>query len=511
VAVFAGVAEPGRRFIRSNGYNQAYFLMPKQTFAAVILAAGKGTRMKSALPKVMHPLAGQPMLSYVVAAVTKLKPERTIVVIGREMDDVAAVVLPNATAIQDPPRGTGDAVLAARASLKGFMGDVLVVFGDTPFLTSATMRKMIAARRKQARGKAPAVVVLGMRPDDPGAYGRLVTAGDGSLEAIVEYRDASPAQRRIGLVNSGVMAIDGRYLFKLLDRVGTDNAQGECYLTDIIGIARAEGLGCAVVEGANEELLGINSRAQLAEAEGIVQGRLRAAAMAGGVTMLDPASVSLSFDTRLGRDVVIEPNVFFGPRVRVADNVTIKGFSHIEETTIDSGATIGPYARLRPGAAIGAGAHIGNFVEVKKSEIEPGAKVNHLTYIGDARVGRAANIGAGTITCNYDGFTKSHTDIGAGAFIGSNSSLVAPVKVGEGAVVGAGSVITHDVPADALGVTRAPQRDVAGWAARNRKAKQRAKAGNGSIKATKSKASTSKKRARQVSRPGAPTTSRGTS
>ncbi len=467
--------------------------------------------MKSALPKVMHPLAGQPMLSYVIHAVTKLKPERTVVVIGREMDDVAAVVSPCATAIQDPPRGTGDAARAARAALKGFKGDVLVVFGDTPFLTGTTMRKMIAARRKPGRGKAPAVVVLGMRPDDPGAYGRLVTSDDGSLEAIVEYRDATPAQRRIGLVNSGVMAIDGRHLFKLLDRVGTNNAQGECYLTDIVGIARADGLGCAVVEGSDEELLGINSRAQLAEAEGIIQSRLRAAAMAGGVTMLDPESVTLSFDTKLGRDVVIEPNVFFGPRVRVADNVTIKGFSHIEETTIASGATIGPYARLRPGAAIGAGAHIGNFVEVKKSEIEPGAKVNHLTYIGDARVGRAANVGAGTITCNYDGFTKSHTDIGAGAFIGSNTSLVAPVKVGDGAVTGAGSVITRDVEKDALGVTRAPQRDVAGWAERNRKAKQRAKAGNGSMKATKIKASKSKKPARRAPRPRASVNSRGSS
>ena len=449
--------------------------MPKQSFAAVILAAGKGTRMKSAHAKVMHPLAGRPMISYVVDAVGKLRPKRTVVVVGRDMGDVAAAVMPCATAIQDPPRGTGDAVLAARRALKGFTGDVLVVFGDTPFLTTATMRRMIAARQKAVGGKKPAVVVLGMRPADPAAYGRLVTGDDGALEAIVEYRDANAAQRRIGLVNSGVMAIDGRQVFKLLDRVGTDNAQGECYLTDIVGIARADGLRCAVVEGADDELLGINSRAQLADAEAILQDRLRANAMAGGVTMLDPGSVSLSHDTKLGRDVVIEPNVFFGPRVRVGNDVTIKGFSHIEETTIGDGATIGPYARLRPGAAIGAGAHIGNFVEIKKSDIEPGAKVNHLTYIGDARVGRAANVGAGTITCNYDGFTKSHTDIGAGAFIGSNSSLVAPVKIGDGAVVGAGSVITHDVPADALAVTRARQKDVEGWAARNRKAKTRAK------------------------------------
>ena len=474
--------------------------------------------MKSAHSKVMHPLAGRPMISYVVETVGKLRPQRTVVVVGSAMDDVAAAVSPCTTAIQDPPRGTGDAVLAARRALKGFKGDVLVVFGDTPFVTARTMRRMLAARHKPGRGKSPAVVVLGMRPADPGAYGRLVTASDGSLEAIVEYRDASQAERRIGLVNSGVLAIDGRQLFKLLDRVGTDNAQGECYLTDIVAIARSKGLACAVVEGADEELLGINSRAELAAAEAIIQDRLRQRAMAGGVTMLDPASVSLSFDSKFGQDVVIEPNVFFGPRARVGSNVTIKGFSHIEDATIDDGATVGPYARLRPGAAIGAGAHIGNFVEVKKSDIEPGAKVNHLTYIGDARVGRAANVGAGTITCNYDGFTKSLTDIGAGAFIGSNSSLVAPVKIGDGAVVGAGSVITRDVPKDALGLTRAPQQDVEGWAERNRVSKKRAKGnkktGNGRLdasagKPSKNRQTTAKKPAKRGRRPAATTTSRG--
>ena len=491
--------------------------MSKPSFAAIILAAGKGTRMKSALPKVLHPLAGRPMVGYVVDAVAKLRPHRTVVVVGRDMDDVAAAVSPCTIAIQDPPRGTGDAVLATRRALKGFTGDVLVVFGDTPLLSGATMRRMIAARRRKISGKggakAPAIVVLGMRPDDPGAYGRLITAADGSLEAIVEYRDATPAQRRIGLCNSGVMAIDGRYLFKLLDQVGTNNAQGECYLTDIVEIARSEGHACAVVEGSNDELLGINSRAELATAEAIIQRRLRAAAMADGATMLDPDSVTLNYDTKLGRDVVIEPNVFFGPRVQVADNVIIKAFCHIEDTRIDVGATIGPFARLRPGAMIGAGAHIGNFVEVKKSDIEPGAKVNHLTYIGDARVGRAANIGAGTITCNYDGFTKSHTDIGAGAFIGSNSSLVAPVKVGDGAVVGAGSVVSRDVAPNALALTRAAQREILGWAERNRKAKQKAKAslknggksdrkaGNGrldatSVKPAKTKSAVKHRRAR---------------
>jgi len=471
--------------------------MQKQSVAAVILAAGQGKRMKSAHPKVLHPLAGRPMIAYTVDAIRRLQPDRTIVVIGRDMEGVAAVAAPCMVAIQSPPRGTGDAVLQARAALRGFKGDVLVAFGDTPFLTTATMRRILAARRKRVGGKLPAVVVLGMRLENPRAYGRLITGADGSLETIVEYRDASAVQRRIGLCNSGVMAIDGRMLFKLLDKVGSNNAQGETYLTDIVGIARAGGHSCAVIEGAAEELLGINSRIELAAAESTLQCRLRDKAMAGGVTLLDPDSVSLSFDTRFGRDVVIEPNVFFGPGVRVGDDVTIRGFSHLENASIAAGATIGPYARLRPGAEIGKGAHIGNFVEIKEASIESGAKVNHLSYIGDARVGRGANVGAGTITCNYDGSSKSRTDIGAGAFIGSNSSLVAPITVGDGAVVGAGSVISRDVPQDALGVTRAPQREVEGWAARNRKSKGQAniktKPGPNHLNAAKGKAVKSKK------------------
>ena len=381
--------------------------MPKQSVAAVILAAGQGKRMKSAHPKVMHPLAGRPMIAYTVDAIRRLRPERTVVVIGRDMDAVAAAAAPCTLATQSPPRGTADAVLQARAALRGFKGDVLVAFGDTPFLTTATMRRILAARRKRVAGKLPAVVVLGMRLEDPRAYGRLITGTDGSLAAIVEYRDASAAQRRISLCNSGVMAIDGRMLFKLLDKVGSNNAQGETYLTDIVDIASASGHSCAVIEGAGDELLGINSRIELAAAEATLQRRLRDKAMAGGVTLLDPDSVSLSFDTRFGRDVVIEPNVFFGPGVRVGDDVTIRGFSHLENASIAAGATIGPYARLRPGAEIGNGAHIGNFVEIKKASIESGAKVNHLSYIGDARVGRGANVGAGTITCNYDGASKS--------------------------------------------------------------------------------------------------------
>ena len=422
--------------------------------------------MKSDRPKVLHPLAGRPMIGHALDAVRRLRPARTVVVVGRDVDAVAAAAAPCAIAVQDAPRGTGDAVLAARSPLRGFKGDVLITFGDTPLLTAATMRRLLASRCKPIDGRLPAIAVLGMRPKDPGGYGRLVAAADGSLAAIVEHRDATAAERRIGLCNAGAMAVAGRHLFRLLARVGSDNAKGEIYLTDIVALARAEGLPCAVVEGAAEELVGVNSRAELAAAEAILQRRLRDKAMAGGVTMLDPGSVALSFDTRFGRDVVVEPNVFFGPGVRIGDGVTIKGFSHLENATVADGATIGPYARLRPGAEVGEGARIGNFVEVKQSRIEAGAKVNHLAYVGDARVGRGANVGAGAITCNYDGVRKSRTDIGAGAFVGSNSSLVAPVEVGAGAVVGAGSVITRDVPENALALTRAPQRQVAGWSER---------------------------------------------
>ena len=295
----------------------------------------------------------------------------------------------------------------------------------------------------------------------------------GHLDAIVEYKDASEDERAIGLCNSGMMAADAALLFDLLDQVGNDNAAGEYYLTDIVAIARARGLDVGVVEADAEELTGVNSRADLAVLEAIFQTRMRAAAMVAGVTLIDPTTVYFAHDTALGRDVVIEPNVVFGPGVSVADGAVVRAFSHLEGATVDQGATIGPYARLRPGAVIGQGARVGNFVEVKKATLEAGAKANHLSYIGDARVGAAANVGAGTITCNYDGFDKHLTDIGAGAFIGSNTALVAPVKVGDGAIVGAGSVVTRDVPADALGVTRAQQKDVEGWARRFRERKRR--------------------------------------
>lgn len=417
----------------------------------VILAAGAGTRMRSKMPKVLHRLAGRPMISHVVATAEALKPAKLVVVIGPGHDAVAAAVAPHPTAIQSKPQGTGDAVKAARAQLKG-ADEVLVLYGDTPLITAATLRRLLIARRKC---KA-AVAVLGFRPDDPSPYGRFVTEG-GSLQRIVESKDASAEERKIGLCNAGVMAIAGDLALKLLDRLRNDNAKREYYLTDLVALARKAGRDCTFVEAAVDELQGINSRAELAAAEAVMQQRLRAAAMENGATLEDPASVYLAWDTKLGQDVTIGPNVVFGSGVAVADNVTIKGFCHIEGTRIGSGAIIGPFARLRPGAALGEDVHIGNFVEVKASTMGKGAKANHLAYIGDATVGAKANIGAGVITVNYDGFGKYRTEIGAGVFVGSNASLIAPVKIGAGAIVGAGSVIARDVPKETVAVERSTQ------------------------------------------------------
>ncbi len=451
--------------------------MTKRKTAAIVLAAGLGTRMKSETPKVLHPLAGRPMVSMLIDTLSAVGAEPVVVVLGKDMERVAEAVAPHPTVVQEPRLGTAHAVLAARRELEGFAGEVLVVFGDSPLIYADTLGRMLEARRAApAPAPTPAVVVLGFRPGDPTGYGRLVADDTGALEAIVEEGDATPAQRAIGLCNSGVMAIDGRRLFELLEAVGNDNAKGEYYLTDIVALAGARGLACAVVEGGAEEAMGIDSRADLAIAEVIVQQQLRARAMAGGATLIDPTTVYLGYDTTLGRDVTIGPGVVFGPGVSVGDNVEIRAFSHIEGATIAAGAIIGPFARLRPGTVIGEGARIGNFVEIKNATAEAGAKANHLSYIGDARIGAGANIGAGTITCNYDGFLKHHTDIGAGAFIGSNTALVAPLKVGDGAVIGAGSTITSDVAADALGVERAKQKTVEGWAGRYRKKKAAQKA-----------------------------------
>lgn len=429
--------------------------------------------MKSDLPKVMHRLANRPLIQHVLGAVSPLEPERTIVVLAPGMDSVAKAASPATVAEQAQALGTGDATRAGCPAIRDLIADgridsVLVLFGDTPLLTVATLQALLAERR---RAPAAAAVVLGMRPANPAEYGRLVCGSDGILEAIVEAKDANEEQRRIGLCNSGVMAIDARHLPGLLDAIGTENANGEYYLTDIVAIARARGLPCRVVEAPVDELAGINSRADLAAAEAIMQRRLRLAAMAGGATLIDPASVFLSADTRIGRDVTIGPFVYFGPEVVVEDGVEILSFCHFTGARIKTGAIVGPFARLRPGAEIGEDAHIGNFVEVKQAKIGRGAKANHLTYIGDSEVGARANIGAGTITCNYDGFSKELTRIGEGAFIGSNTVLVAPVTVGAGAYIAAGSAIVRDVPDDALSIGRGQQVDKPGRAARIREQK----------------------------------------
>ncbi len=429
---------------------------------AIVLAAGNGTRMKSSRPKVLHEIAGRAMVCHVLDRLAEIAFERRVVVVGSAAAQVCDAVAPTPTVVQDPPLGTAHAVLAARPYLTGFDGDVLILYGDTPLITAPTMTRMLAALHAPAE---PAVVVLGFRPEDPAEHGRLVIGADGALQAIVEHREATEAQRAIGLCNAGIMAVDGRHLLPLLEAIDDDNVKGEYYLTDIVEVARARGHGCAVcmVDEA-EEVMGINARADLALAEAAVQRRLRARAMAEGASLLDPDSVYLSHDTALGRDVSIGPHVFFGPGVKVGDRVQIRAFCHLEGATIADDAIVGPFARLRPGTQVGPEVHVGNFVEIKAAILEHGAKVNHLSYIGDARVGAKANVGAGTITCNYDGFSKSHTEIGAGAFVGSNTSLVAPVTVGKGAITGAGSVITRDVPADALAVERTSQTVEDGWA-----------------------------------------------
>ncbi len=465
-----------------------------EPLAVLILAAGKGTRMRSARPKVLHQIANRPMIRHVIAAAEALKPERLVAVVGPGMEAVAKAAAPARIAIQAEQRGTGDAVNAARRALDGFSGTVLVLYGDTPLIDPASLQRLLDERRRHGA----AVAVIGMRPAEPGHYGRLVLAGDGELEAIVEAADASEAQRGIGLCNSGVMAIDGRNLFALVDAITASNSKHEYYLTDLVAIARGRGLSCAAIEAPAEELIGVNSRAELAAAEAQMQRRLRAKAMAEGVTFVAPETVFMSADTRIGRDSVVGPFVVFGPEVSVGEGVEIPAFCHLAGATVGDRAIIGPFARLRPGAALGHDVHIGNFVEVKNSSLAPGVKANHLAYLGDASVGEGTNIGAGTITCNYDGVAKHRTEIGRHVFIGTNASLVAPVSIGDGAIVGAGSVITADVPADALALGRGRQvvkkSRAAQWRARHEKPAAKAKA-----KAkTKAKASPKrKKRARK--------------
>jgi bifunctional UDP-N-acetylglucosamine pyrophosphorylase/glucosamine-1-phosphate N-acetyltransferase len=416
---------------------------------------------------VLHELAGWPMVRHVIEALCPLEPAATVVVLGQGMESVAEAVAPALTAVQSPPRGTGDAVRAARPVLAGRLGegdiaDVVVLFGDAPLLRAETIRALLAGRR-EAPGAA--IAVAGMRPRDPGPYGRLVLGRDGSLERIVEAKDASPEEAAIGLCNGGIMAVEASRLFGLLDRIGNDNAKREFYLTDIVGIARGDGHGVRVVELPAEELAGVNTRAELAAAEAVLQTRLRRRAMENGATLIAPETVFFSADTKLGRDVVVEPNVFFGPGVSVGDNVHILAFSHLTGAVVADGARVGPFARLRPGAVLERDVHVGNFVEVKATRLGPGAKANHLSYLGDSDIGGGTNIGAGTITCNYDGFNKHRTVIGERAFIGTQTALVAPISVGDGAYIATGSVITTDVPSDALTIARARQVDKPGRAA----------------------------------------------
>ena len=437
--------------------------------AAVILAAGKGTRMKSALHKVLHPVAGRPMLLHLADAVAALGAERTVVVTGSGREQVEAAVAPLeiATAVQSEQLGTAHAVLQAEEAFAEFDGDVLILYGDVPLVETKTMRRMLDRLHAD---DAPATVVLGFRPADPGAYGRVLADSHGRIVRMVEFKDASADERAETLCNSGLMAVRSADLWPLLARVGDDNAAREFYLPDIVMLAAADGRVSAVIETEAAEVAGVNSRAELAAVDAVWQERRRAQAMADGATLVAPETVWFAHDTTLGRDVTVEPNVVFGPGVSVADGATIRAFSHLEGATVGSGAEVGPYARLRPGAVLGEESKVGNFVEVKKATLGCGAKANHLTYLGDAEVGAGANIGAGTITCNYDGFFKYRTTIGEGAFIGSNSALVAPITIGAGAIVGAGSTVTADVEADSLVLVRPEQRAKAGWAKRFRDA-----------------------------------------
>ncbi|MGZ8387251.1 MAG: bifunctional UDP-N-acetylglucosamine diphosphorylase/glucosamine-1-phosphate N-acetyltransferase GlmU [Rhodoplanes sp.] len=437
-----------------------------RTCSTIVLAAGEGTRMRSSRPKVLHAIAGRPLIAHVLSTVGEFARGGGIaVVIGPAMDPIAKIVRGAAAQaevfVQAERRGTGHAVLAARPALARGADDVLIVYGDTPLIRASTL-----ARLRSALADGAAVGVLGFRPTDPTGYGRLITEGE-RLLAIREEKDATPAEKAITLCNAGAMGLRGDVALAILDEITDDNAKREFYLPDAVAIARRKGLATAALEIADAtEVLGVNTRAELAQAEAIMQQRLRAAALDAGVTMVAPETVHLCADTKLARDVLIEPYVVFGPGVTVEEGAVIRSFCHFENARIGRGAIVGPFARLRPGADIGENVHIGNFVEVKASTIEAGAKANHLSYIGNARVGERTNVGAGTITCNYDGIGKYHTDIGKGAFIGSNSSLVAPVKIGDGAYIGSGSVITDDVPAGGLGLARGVQIVREGWVAR---------------------------------------------
>ena len=450
--------------------------MTVRTCLAIVLAAGEGTRMRSTRPKVLHPLAGRSLLAHVLGTIGQAGVTSTAVVIGPGEDAVAAEikrVVPDAECfIQRERRGTAHAVLAARAAIERQADEILIVYGDTPLVQPASL-----SRLRDAIGGGAAVAVLGFRASDATGYGRLIVEKN-QLVTIREETDASASDRKTALCNGGTMALAGKTALAILGRIGDHNRKHEFYLTDAVEIARSMALSAAAVEVEEDDMRGINTKKQLAEAEAAAQQRLRQAALDAGVTLIAPETVYLCADTKFGRDVVVEPFVVFGEKVTVEDGAVIHSFSHISGAHIGKGVSVGPFARLRPGTRLGEGARIGNFVEVKEAVVEAGAKANHLTYLGDASVGANANIGAGTITCNYDGAAKHRTDIGRGAFIGSNSALVAPVKIGEGAYVGSGSVITQDVPAEALALGRSRQVVKQGWAARLRGLKSLGKKGS---------------------------------
>jgi bifunctional UDP-N-acetylglucosamine pyrophosphorylase / glucosamine-1-phosphate N-acetyltransferase len=436
-------------------------------FSVVILAAGQGTRMRSDTHKVLHPIASRPLLLHLLDRVDGIGAKRRVVVVGKGRDQVEVALNGRDVTVahQAEQKGTGHAVLQAGPALDGYDGAVLVLYGDTPFVQAATLERML--ERLDGKG-GPGVVVLASCPEDPAAYGRIILGHGDRIAKMVEFRDATEEERTVRLCNSGMMAVRSSDLFRWLGQVTNDNAAGEYYLPDIVNIAAAEGRDAVVIEGDAYETAGVNSRAELAHLELEWQRRRREQALQDGATLIDPESVWFAYDTKLGRDVTVEPHVVFGPGVDIADGATIKAFSHIEGAIIGARAAIGPFARIRPGTSLADHTKVGNFVELKKAKVGRGAKVNHLSYVGDTEIGADANIGAGTITCNYDGFGKYRTIIGAGAFIGSNTSLVAPVTIGDGAVVGAGSVITSDVEADSLAIERNEQKGIAGWARRFR-------------------------------------------
>ena len=440
-------------------------------FSVIVLAAGMGTRMRSDTHKVLHPIAGKPMLMHLLDTVDGLGAKERVIVVGKGRDQVEVALNGRGVKVahQADQKGTAHAVQQAEHVLSNFDGNVLILYGDTPFVAADTLTEMLA---RLDAPDTPAVVVLASSPDNPKTYGRVILGTGDIIAKMVEYRDATEAERAVPLCNSGMMAVRGSDLWRWLAKVGNDNAAGEYYLPDIVMIAAAEGRSSVAVETDGWQTAGVNSRAELAHLELDWQRRRREEALDQGATLVDPESVWFSHDTKLGRDCTIEPHVVFGPGVVIDEGATIRAFCHIQGAHIAGGCEVGPFARLRPGTVLEAGAKVGNFVEVKKARLGAGAKANHLSYLGDADIGASANIGAGTITCNYDGFGKYRTEIGAGAFIGSNTALVAPVSVGEGAIVGAGSVITRDVAADELAVARGEQKGLAGWAARFRKRQQ---------------------------------------